>query len=223
MTATAQAAIVAAGTALAHYPTAAGATVDLSDLGPGMQWRYTTQCTGTNCPHQDGYRTADTAHRYAQAHAKKCYEQPAESSATHQFEAASYTQLEHGDRVKLPQMYAGHLTGWWWPVLTVDQVDWIRDDHTALMLRLTEPLPCGDPFVLIAGQAMVEAGVRRVTEAADRPAAQLPTTPDALADRILTAGDAGLIADLTAQIGGPTARRILAEAHDIVADRLWNS
>lgn len=51
----------------------------------------------------------------------------------------------------------------------------------------------------------------------------LPTTPDALADRILTVGDAGLIVALTAQIGGRAARRILAEAHSIVADRLWNS
>ncbi|MEV4784019.1 hypothetical protein AB0K53_00945 [Streptomyces tuirus] len=55
------------------------------------------------------------------------------------------------------------------------------------------------------------------------PAAPLPTAPDALADRILTVGDAGLIADLTAQIGGPTARRILAEAYSIASDRLWNS
>ncbi|MEV4041448.1 hypothetical protein [Streptomyces sp. NPDC049744] len=54
-------------------------------------------------------------------------------------------------------------------------------------------------------------------------AAPLPTAPDALADRILAAGDAGLLAALTAQIGGREARYLLAEAHSIVADRLWNS
>ncbi|MGA5670040.1 hypothetical protein ACPCTG_31735 [Streptomyces pseudogriseolus] len=83
---------------------------------------------------------------------------------THQFEEAPYTQLQHGDRVKIAQTYNGTLTGWWWPILTVDRVDWIRDDRTALMLYLTDPLPCGDRFVLIAGQAMVDAGVRRVIE-----------------------------------------------------------
>lgn len=92
---------------------------------------------------------------------------------THQFEAASYDQLKTGDRVKLPQLYAGNLYGWWWPVLTVARVDWIRDDHTALMLRLTDPLPCGDRFVLVAGRATVEAGVRRVIES---PAAALQST-----------------------------------------------
>lgn len=55
------------------------------------------------------------------------------------------------------------------------------------------------------------------------PAVQLPTTPDALADHILTVGDAGLLDDLTAQIGGRHARRILAEAYSIASDRLWNS
>lgn len=53
--------------------------------------------------------------------------------------------------------------------------------------------------------------------------APLPVAPDALADRILAVGDAGLLASLTAQIGGRKARRLLAEAHSIVADRLWNS
>ncbi|MEW2187700.1 hypothetical protein AB0900_30915 [Streptomyces cellulosae] len=81
---------------------------------------------------------------------------------THQFETASYDQLVPGDRIKIPQMYAGTLTGWWWPVLTLTRVDWIRDDHTALMLRLAEPMPGGDRFVLVAGRATVEAGVRRV-------------------------------------------------------------
>ncbi|MCZ4510430.1 hypothetical protein O3Q52_20000 [Streptomyces sp. ActVer] len=52
---------------------------------------------------------------------------------------------------------------------------------------------------------------------------QLPTAPDALADRILAVGDAGLLVGLTAQIGGRKARSLLAEAHSIVADRLWNS
>ncbi|MFB7461282.1 hypothetical protein [Streptomyces sp. NPDC056188] len=56
-----------------------------------------------------------------------------------------------------------------------------------------------------------------------RPAAPLPTSPDALADRILTAGDAGLIEALAAQIGRPAARRALAEAHSIASDRLWHS
>ena len=83
---------------------------------------------------------------------------------TYQFEAVSFDQLKTGDRVKLPQTYAGTLTGWWWPILTVDRVDWIRDDHTALMLRLTEPMPGGDQFVLITGRGMVEAGVRRVVD-----------------------------------------------------------
>lgn len=57
----------------------------------------------------------------------------------------------------------------------------------------------------------------------DRPAVQLPTSPEALADRILTVGDAGLIADLTAQIGGRAARYLLAEAYSIASARLWNS
>lgn len=85
---------------------------------------------------------------------------------THQFEAASYAQLKPGDRVKIAQTYHGALINWWWPILTVDRVDWIRDDHAALMLRLTEPLPCGDQFVLVAGRGMVDAGVRRVVETA---------------------------------------------------------
>ncbi|MFJ7895915.1 hypothetical protein [Streptomyces anthocyanicus] len=55
------------------------------------------------------------------------------------------------------------------------------------------------------------------------PAVQLPTDPAALADRILAAGTTGLIDDLTAQLGGPDARRILAEAFDIAASRLRNS
>lgn len=63
----------------AQYPTPAGAAVNVADLGPDTHWRYTSQCTGTDCPHADGYRTADTAHRYARAHAKKCY-QPAPSA-----------------------------------------------------------------------------------------------------------------------------------------------
>ena len=81
---------------------------------------------------------------------------------TYHFASVPFAQLTRGDRIKLPQMYAGRLTGWWWPILTVDHVDWIRDDHTALMLRLAQPLPCGDRFVLVAGRATVEAGVRRV-------------------------------------------------------------
>ena len=83
---------------------------------------------------------------------------------THQFEAASCAQLEHGDRIQIPQLYHGAHVGWWWRILTVDRIDWIRDDHTALMIRLVEPLPCGDRFALITGQHMVEAGVRRVIE-----------------------------------------------------------
>jgi hypothetical protein len=59
---------------LAQYPTPGGGHVILGDRGPDAPWRYTTQCTGADCPHKDGYRTVDTAHRYAQAHAKKCYE-----------------------------------------------------------------------------------------------------------------------------------------------------
>ncbi|MFG3127376.1 hypothetical protein ACGFZU_06700 [Streptomyces tendae] len=83
---------------------------------------------------------------------------------TCQFEAASFAQLRPGDRVKLPQIYGDALVGWWWPILTVDRVDWIRDDRTALMLRLAEPLPCGDRFVLVAGRWMVDAGVQRVLD-----------------------------------------------------------
>lgn len=80
------------------------------------------------------------------------------------FEPAAYTQLQPGDRIKLPRMYGDALVDWWWPILTITRVDWIRDDHTALMLRLTHPLPCGDRFVLIAGQRMVDAGVQRLVE-----------------------------------------------------------
>ncbi|MFI2426530.1 hypothetical protein ACH5A7_20940 [Streptomyces sp. NPDC018955] len=57
---------------IAQYPTPAGATVHVTDLGPDTHWRYTSQCTG--CPHKDGYRNADTARSYARTHAKKCYE-----------------------------------------------------------------------------------------------------------------------------------------------------
>ncbi|MFF6866683.1 hypothetical protein [Streptomyces ardesiacus] len=87
------------------------------------------------------------------------------------FEPAAYTQLQPGDRIKLPRMYGDALVDWWWPILTITRVDWIRDDHTALMLRLTHPLPCGDRFVLIAGQRMVDAGVQRLTT-------PTPTGPD---------------------------------------------
>jgi hypothetical protein len=56
-----------------------------------------------------------------------------------------------------------------------------------------------------------------------QPTTQLPTTPDALADLIQTTGDTGLLNTLTTQIGGRPARRLLAQAYRIVADRLWNS
>jgi hypothetical protein len=56
-----------------------------------------------------------------------------------------------------------------------------------------------------------------------QPTTQLPTTPDALADLIQTTGDTGLLNTLTTQIGGRPARRLLAQAYSIVADRLWNS
>lgn len=79
------------------------------------------------------------------------------------FEPAAYTQLQPGDRIKLPRMYGDALVDWWWPILTINRIDWIRDDHTALMLRLTHPLPCGDRFVLIAGHRMINAGVQRLT------------------------------------------------------------
>ncbi|MYS72088.1 hypothetical protein GTY88_16910 [Streptomyces sp. SID5926] len=55
------------------------------------------------------------------------------------------------------------------------------------------------------------------------PAVQLPTDPAALATRILTVGITGLVDGLTVQLGGPDARRILAEAFDIAASRLRNS
>lgn len=84
---------------------------------------------------------------------------------THQFEPTTYTQLSHGDRIRIPRMYHGALTGWWWHILTVDRIEWIRDDHTALMIYLTAPMPGGDKFVLITGRAMVEAGVQRVIQA----------------------------------------------------------
>lgn len=93
---------------------------------------------------------------------------------THQFQDASYSQLKNGDRVKIAQVYHGALAGWWWPILTVDHVEWLRDDHTALMLHLTEPLPCGDRFVLITGQGRIIAGVRRVV-GEDHVVAQYPT------------------------------------------------
>lgn len=59
-----------------------------------------------------------------------------------------------------------------------------------------------------------------MTRTADQP---LPTTPAALADHIQTAGDHNLIPALTAQLGWETARPLLATAHSIAADRLWNS
>ena len=131
--------VAATAAAFGPYPTPGGGHVILGDHGEGVRWRYTSRCTGAGCSHKDAYRNIDTAHRHAQAHAKNCYNQPAEDGAT------------------------------------------------------------------------------------PSPAAQLPTTPGALADRILTVGDAGLLADLTAQIGGQRARHLLAQAHSIVAERLWNS
>lgn len=80
---------------------------------------------------------------------------------THQFEAASYADLKHGDHIQIPLTYHGTHTGWWWHILTVDHIEWLRDDHTALMIRLTEPLPCGDRFALITTRNMIETGVRR--------------------------------------------------------------
>jgi hypothetical protein len=99
------------------------------------------------------------------AHTDDTAEQPAGDAAFHRFEVASYTQLSTGDRVKAAQVYNGALIGWWWPILTVDHVDWGRDDHTALMRRLAEPMANGDRFALIAGRARVDAGVRRIIEA----------------------------------------------------------
>jgi hypothetical protein len=84
-------------------------------------------------------------------------------ATAHRFEPASYTQLQHGDRVQIPQMNRDVFIRWSWRILTVDYVDWIRDDRTALMLHLTQPaIPSGDRFTLIVGRATIETGVRRV-------------------------------------------------------------
>lgn len=48
----------------------------------------------------------------------------------------------------------------------------------------------------------------------------LPTSPTALADRILTIGDTDLTTALTAQIGWQAARHTLADAYTIAATRL---
>lgn len=55
--------------------------------------------------------------------------------------------------------------------------------------------------------------------------AALPLDPAQLADLLLTpATDANTLhQQLADQIGGRPARRLLAQAHSIVADRLWNS
>ena len=86
-------------------------------------------------------------------------------ATAHRFEAVPYTQLRHGDRVQIPQMNRDVFIRWSWRILTVDYVDWIRDDRTALMLHLTQPaIPGGDRFTLIVGRATIEYGVRRVID-----------------------------------------------------------
>jgi hypothetical protein len=53
----------------------------------------------------------------------------------------------------------------------------------------------------------------------------LPTAPAKLADLLLapTADTNALHRQLADQIGGRPARQILAAAHQIAADRLWNA
>lgn len=52
----------------------------------------------------------------------------------------------------------------------------------------------------------------------------LPTA-EQLADLLLAPGtnEAALAAELTAQVGDRPARRLLAAAHSIAADRLWDA
>jgi hypothetical protein len=81
------------------------------------------------------------------------------------FTPAAYADLQQGDRVQLPRLYHGVFIDWWWRILTVDHVDWItttQPGQRSLMLWLTEALPCGDRFVLVAGRESVAFGVRRV-------------------------------------------------------------
>jgi hypothetical protein len=51
----------------------------------------------------------------------------------------------------------------------------------------------------------------------------LPTIPAELADHIQAVGDTGILPALIAQIGRRPAFQLLATAHSIVANRLWNS
>ncbi|MFG2532759.1 hypothetical protein [Streptomyces sp. NPDC048516] len=50
----------------------------------------------------------------------------------------------------------------------------------------------------------------------------LPTTPEQLIDLVINQpAGTDLHAQLSAQVGGRQARRILARTHGLIADRLW--
>ncbi|MGW6218399.1 hypothetical protein ACWF8U_00825 [Streptomyces olivaceus] len=94
---------------------------------------------------------------------------------TYEFETVPYATLKTGDRVKIANTYHGVFVDWAWRVFPVDHVKWLRDDRTALMLYLTEPLPCGDRFALITGRATIDAGAHRIVREITEPRYQVRT------------------------------------------------
>ncbi|MGW5711580.1 hypothetical protein [Streptomyces olivaceus] len=88
---------------------------------------------------------------------------------TYEFETVPYATLKTGDRVKIANTYHGVFVDWAWRVFPVDHVKWLRDDRTALMLYLTEPLPCGDRFALVTGRAAIDAGAHRIVREITEP------------------------------------------------------
>ncbi|WP_329474285.1 hypothetical protein OIE75_40950 (plasmid) [Streptomyces sp. NBC_01723] len=95
--------------------------------------------------------------------------------ATYEFEAAPYTELKKGDRVKTANEYHGQFVDWHWRIFPVDHIKWLRPDRTALMLYLTQPMPCGDRFALITGRATIEAGTRRIVREITMPRYEVRT------------------------------------------------
>lgn len=141
-------------------------------------------------------------------------------ATAHRFEPVSYTQLRHGDRVQISQMNRDVFIRWSWRLLTVDYVDWIRDDRTALMLHLTQPaIPGGDRFTLIVGRATIEAGVRRVIDPTPASSKEQPVK-DQPGEPMTRDSLAAIEAAITSP-AGPSAsdlRALLAEAERARAD-----
>ncbi|MEW2187699.1 hypothetical protein AB0900_30910 [Streptomyces cellulosae] len=79
----------AASAVFASYPTQGRGRVELTDRGPGNEWRYRSHCTG--CPFEDGYSSLEVAHRHARKHANKCYETPRLEGPVNEFAEALET------------------------------------------------------------------------------------------------------------------------------------